>query len=66
MPERAETVRGYVDGWYNDVVEDRIEIAEGRLRLPDRPGLGTRLREDLPSRENARIEITTEESLEVG
>jgi L-alanine-DL-glutamate epimerase-like enolase superfamily enzyme len=60
-----ETVRGYVDGWYNDVVEDRIEIAGGRLRLPDRPGLGTRLRDDLFGRPNARIETTTEESLKI-
>ena len=61
----ALTVRGYVDGWYNDVVEDRIEIAGGRLRLPDRPGLGTRLRDDLFGRPNARIETTTEESLKI-
>jgi L-alanine-DL-glutamate epimerase-like enolase superfamily enzyme len=60
-----ETVRGYVDGWYNDVVEDRIEIADGRLRLPDRPGLGTRLRDDLFGRPNARLEITSEENLKI-
>lgn len=60
-----ETVRGYVDGWYNDVVEDRIEIADGRLRLPDRPGLGTRLRDDLFGRPNARIETTSEDNLKI-
>jgi L-alanine-DL-glutamate epimerase-like enolase superfamily enzyme len=60
-----ETVRGYVDGWYNDVVEDRIEITDGRLRLPDRPGLGTRLRDDLFGRPNARIEITSEDNLKI-
>lgn len=60
-----ETVRGYIDGWYDDVVEDRIEIAGGRLRLPDRPGLGTRLRDDLFTRPNARRETTTEDSLKI-
>jgi L-alanine-DL-glutamate epimerase-like enolase superfamily enzyme len=60
-----EMVRGYVDGWYNDVVEDRIQLIDGRLVLPDRPGLGTRLRDDLFARPNARIETTTEESLKV-
>jgi galactonate dehydratase len=60
-----ETVRGYIDGWYDDVVEDRIKVVEGHLVLPDRPGLGTRLREDLFARPNARIETTTEESLKV-
>lgn len=58
-----ETVRAYIDGWYNDVVTDRIPFAEGRLSLPDRPGLGTRLHDDFTSRPNARVEITTEENL---
>jgi galactonate dehydratase len=58
-----ETVRGYIDGWYDDVVTDRIEIRDGHLLLPDRPGLGTKLREDLFSKPNARVEISTEDTL---
>ena len=58
-----ETVRGYVDGWYDDVLTDRIPIADGHLTLPDRPGLGTRMRDDLPSRPNARVEVTTLDDL---
>jgi len=58
-----ETVRGYVDGWYDEVLTDRIPIAEGHLSLPDRPGLGTRMREDLLSRPNVRVETTTLEDL---
>jgi L-alanine-DL-glutamate epimerase-like enolase superfamily enzyme len=58
-----ETVRGYVEGWYDDVVTDRIEIRDGHIHLPDRPGLGTRLRDDLFTRPNARVETTTEETL---
>ena len=58
-----ETVRGYIDGWYDDVVTDRIPIADGMLGLPDRPGLGTRLRDDFAERPNARVEVTTEENL---
>ncbi len=58
-----ETVRGYLDGWYDDVLADRIPVADGRLTLPDRPGLGTRLRDDFTARPNARVEITTEENL---
>jgi L-alanine-DL-glutamate epimerase-like enolase superfamily enzyme len=58
-----ETVRGYVDGWYDDVLTDRIPIADGHLSLPDRPGLGTRMRDDLPSRPNARVEVTTLDDL---
>ena len=58
-----ETVRAYTDGWYNDVVTDRIPIADGMLGLPDRPGLGTRLRDGFSNRSNARVEVTTEENL---
>ncbi|MBN8995275.1 MAG: mandelate racemase/muconate lactonizing enzyme family protein [Rhizobiales bacterium] len=58
-----ETVRAYTDGWYNDVVTDRIDIRDGMLGLPDRPGLGTKLQPDFFARPNARIEVTTEENL---
>jgi galactonate dehydratase len=58
-----ETVRGYIDGWYDDVVTDRIEVRDGHLHLPDRPGLGTKLRDDIFQRPGARIETTTEESV---
>jgi galactonate dehydratase len=58
-----ETVRGYVDGWYDDVVADRIPISDGMLGLPERPGLGTRLRDGFAERPNARVEVTTEENL---
>jgi L-alanine-DL-glutamate epimerase-like enolase superfamily enzyme len=60
----AETVRAYVEGWYDDVVIDRIPIREGHLTLPNRPGLGTKLREDLFGRPDARIERTTLEDLQ--
>lgn len=58
-----ETVRAYIDGWYADVVIDPIPFAEGRLSLPDRPGLGTRLHDDFTARPNAQVEITTAENL---
>jgi hypothetical protein len=45
------------------VLEDPIAVADGRLTLSDRPGLGTRLRDDFFARPNARIETTTEENL---
>ena len=40
-----------------------IAVVDGKLTLPDRPGLGTRLRDDFFARPNARIETTTEENL---
>lgn len=59
----AETVRGYVDGWYNEVVTDRIPISEGHLCLTEKPGLGTRLHDNFKMRPNARVEVTTEDDL---
>ncbi len=44
-----ETVRGYLDGWYNDVVTDPIPIEDGCLKLSEKPGLGTTLRADFAS-----------------
>ena len=58
-----ETVRGYIDGWYDDVVTDRIPISDGMLGLPERPGLGTRLRDGFAELPNARVEVTTEANL---
>ena len=53
-----ETVRAYYEGWYNDVMTERIPIAEGMLSLPERPGLGTALREEVLSRPDVHIEVS--------
>ncbi len=58
-----EIVRGYVYGWYNEVVTDTIPIREGYLYLDEKPGLGTRLRDDLLTRPNVQIVTTTEADL---
>jgi L-alanine-DL-glutamate epimerase-like enolase superfamily enzyme len=58
-----EMVRGYVDGWYNDVVTDRMRIEDGLLTLGGKPGLGTALHEDFASRPSSHVEVTTEEQL---
>ena len=43
-----ETVRGFYDGgWYGEAYTDGIEIESGKARIPQRPGLGTKLRESL-------------------
>ncbi len=53
-----ETVRAYIEGWYDDVVTDRIPLRDGHLFLPERAGLGTRLRPDLGNRPGANIEVS--------
>ena len=58
-----EIVRGYVDGWYNDVLTEPLNIADGQLRLNGKPGLGAALKPDFTSRPGAHVEITTEEKV---
>jgi galactonate dehydratase len=53
-----ETVRAYYDGWYNDVMTERIPISDGMLSLPETPGLGTALREEVFQRADVHIEIS--------
>jgi L-alanine-DL-glutamate epimerase-like enolase superfamily enzyme len=50
-----ETVRGFVRGWYRDVVTDPIEVLDGWAAIPDRPGLGTRLAADLRARPGTTV-----------
>jgi len=61
----VEIVRGFVDGWYDDVVTDHIKVEDGLLTLDGKPGLGTSLREDFTSRPRCHVEVTTEEDLEI-
>jgi galactonate dehydratase len=56
-----ETVRAYYEGWYNDVMTERIPISEGMLTLPERPGLGTALREEVLQRSDVHIEVSDEQ-----
>ncbi len=53
-----ETVRSYCDGWYADVMTDRIPISDGMLSLPEKPGLGTALRPEILSRADVHIEVS--------
>ena len=56
-----ETVRAYYEGWYNDVMTERIPIAAGMLSLPERPGLGTALREEVLRRTDVHVEVSDEQ-----
>jgi len=53
-----ETVRGYLDGWYQDVITGGVEVTDGVLTLSGAPGLGTALRPDLRERPGVRIEVS--------
>jgi len=45
-----ETVRAYYRGWYRDVVTAVPPIADGRITVPDGPGLGLELDPDLATK----------------
>ena len=53
-----ETVRAYYEGWYNDVMTEKIPISEGMLTLPEKPGLGTALREEVLQRPDVHVEVS--------
>lgn len=53
-----ETVRAYYEGWYNDVMTERIPISDGLLSLPQKPGLGTALRPEVLNRPDVHIEVS--------
>jgi galactonate dehydratase len=55
-----ETVRGYYEGWYKDVMTENIPISEGMLSLAGKPGLGTALREEILHRPDVHIEVSDE------
>ena len=52
-----EMVRGYVEGWYNDVVTDQIRIEDGFLSLDANPASGIKLRDEFVADDRCRIEI---------
>jgi L-alanine-DL-glutamate epimerase-like enolase superfamily enzyme len=58
-----EVVRGYVDGWYNDVLNEPLSLKDGQLCLNGKPGLGAALRPEFCSRPGAHVEVSTEEQL---
>jgi L-alanine-DL-glutamate epimerase-like enolase superfamily enzyme len=42
-----EVVRGYLDGWYREILDRPVRVVDGQLELDDAPGLGVALRPEL-------------------
>jgi len=53
-----EVVRGFVDGWYHDVVDHPPEVVDGRATIPDRPGLGLSLLPEIRRRDDATVRVS--------
>ena len=53
-----EVVRGFVDGWYQDVVDQPQSVREGRAEISDRPGLGLSLLPEVRRRDDTTVRVT--------
>jgi L-alanine-DL-glutamate epimerase-like enolase superfamily enzyme len=53
-----ESVRGRYNGWHRDLVTTPAEAEDGRLLLPDGPGLGTELSDAVLEAEGAERRVT--------
>jgi hypothetical protein len=48
-------VRGFVDGYYTDVLDTRVPVGAGTARPPDLPGLGVALRPGFRDRADVTV-----------
>jgi L-alanine-DL-glutamate epimerase-like enolase superfamily enzyme len=51
---------GFVKGWYGTIVDPNLDIRDGFLRAPERPGIGTRLRPEVRDRTDAIVAVSDE------
>ena len=55
-----EHVPAFYKGWYNDIVDPNLDIRDGYLHAPQRPGIGTRLKAGVRERADATIRVSDE------
>ncbi len=55
-----EHVPTYYKGWYGDFVDPNLDIHDGFLHAPQRPGIGTRLKPEVRQREDALVVVSDE------
>ncbi|HUX85967.1 MAG TPA: mandelate racemase/muconate lactonizing enzyme family protein [Chloroflexota bacterium] len=53
-----EHVPAFYKGWYNDIVDPNLDIRDGYLHAPERPGVGTRLKAGLRDRPDAIVRVS--------
>lgn len=49
---------GFYKGWYGDFVDPNLDIREGFLHAPQRPGIGTRLKPAVRERADATVVVS--------
>jgi galactonate dehydratase len=54
----VEVVRGFVDGYYREVLDNPITVERGQLMAPSRPGLGAALSPDFLARDDVETRLS--------
>jgi L-alanine-DL-glutamate epimerase-like enolase superfamily enzyme len=55
-----EHVPSFYKGWYGEIVDPNLDIHDGYLHAPQRPGIGTRLKPGLRDRSDAIVQVSDE------
>jgi galactonate dehydratase len=53
-----EFVPAFHKGWYGEIVDPNLDIRDGYLNAPQRPGIGTRLRPEVRDRPDAVVVVS--------
>ena len=54
----VEVVRGFVDGYYRQVLDTPLHLDNGRLAIPDKPGLGAALSADFLAQDDVEVRLS--------
>jgi galactonate dehydratase len=54
----VEVVRGFVDGYYRQVLDSPLDLVNGRLAAPARPGLGAALSADFLAQDDVEVRVS--------
>lgn len=55
----AEVVRGFVEGYYGEILDTPLAVEQGRLAAPPRPGLGASLSPDFLKRGDVTTQLSS-------
>jgi galactonate dehydratase len=54
----VEVVRGFIDGYYRDVLDQPLSVDRGTVTAPARPGLGARLADGFTGRPDVTVRVS--------
>ncbi|HTW00984.1 MAG TPA: mandelate racemase/muconate lactonizing enzyme family protein [Streptosporangiaceae bacterium] len=54
----VEVVRGFIDGYYREVLDQPLSVVHGTVAAPSRPGLGAALAPDFTARPDVTVRVS--------